>query len=76
MVTLSLLKSVLHNWDDEAAARLLRCCHRAMGPHARLLVAERVVPAANAPSAAKLFDINMLVVVGGRERTEASIASC
>jgi SAM-dependent methyltransferase len=68
---LYLLKSVLHNWDDEAAARLLQCCHRAMGPHARLLVAERVVPADNAPSEAKLFDINMLVVVGGRERTEA-----
>jgi SAM-dependent methyltransferase len=68
---LYLLKSVLHNWDDEAAARLLRCCHRAMRPHARLLVAERVVPADNAPSEAKLFDINMLVVLGGRERTEA-----
>jgi len=37
---------------------------------ARLLLAERVV-SDNAPSEAQLFDINMLVVVGGRERTEA-----
>ena len=66
-----LLKSVVHNWDDEAAERLLKSCRRAMRPGARLLIAERVVPSDNAPSEAKLFDINMLVIVGGRERTEA-----
>jgi SAM-dependent methyltransferase len=65
------LKSVVHNWDDEAAERLLRACRRAMRPDARLLIAERVVPSDNSPSEAKLFDINMLVVVGGLERTEA-----
>ena len=36
----------------------------------RLLLAERVIPPGNLPSEAKLFDINMLVTVGGRERTE------
>ena len=66
-----MLKSVVHNWDDEAAERLLQSCRRAMRPDARLLLAERVVPSDNAPSEAKLFDINMLVIVGGRERTEA-----
>jgi hypothetical protein len=65
-----LLKSVLHNWPDVEAARILQCCRRAMSQHARLLVADRIVPTGNAPSEAKLFDINMLVVVGGRERTE------
>lgn len=39
-----------------------------MPRHARLLIAERVVPDGNAPSEA-VFDINMLVVVGGQERT-------
>jgi SAM-dependent methyltransferase len=66
-----LLKSVLHNWTDADAQRILECCHRAMAPGARLLVAERIVPADAGPSEAKLFDINMLVVLGGRERTEA-----
>jgi len=65
------LKSVLHNWDDEDAGRILRSCRRAMAPSARLLLAERIVPIGNTPSEATLFDINMLVVVGGRERTEA-----
>jgi hypothetical protein len=46
-----------------------------MANDARLLVAERVIPAGNAPSEAKLFDINMLVTVGGRERTEAEYAA-
>jgi SAM-dependent methyltransferase len=64
-----ILKSVVHNWDDEPAKRLLQSCRRAMRPHARLLIAERTVPIGNAPSEAKLFDINMLTIVGGRERT-------
>jgi SAM-dependent methyltransferase len=68
---LFLLKSVMHNWDDDAAERLLQSCRRAMRPDARLLIAERIVPNDNAPSEAKLFDINMLAIVGGRERTEA-----
>jgi hypothetical protein len=68
---LYLLKSVLHNWDDAAAADILGRCRQAMAPHARLLVIERLVAPGNEPSEAKLFDINMLVVAGGRERTEA-----
>ena len=46
-----------------------------MPKHARLLVAERVIPPGNLSSESKLFDINMLVNVGGRERTEAEYAS-
>jgi hypothetical protein len=65
-----LLKSVLHNWDDTDAIRILRACRQAMATQARLLVVERVIPTGNEPAEAKLFDINMLVVVGGQERTE------
>ena len=67
---LYVMKSVLHNWDDTDAERILSTCRAAMAPEARLLVIERVVPAGNVPAEAKLFDINMLVVAGGRERTE------
>jgi hypothetical protein len=65
-----LLKSVLHNWDDDAVLRILRSCREAMPDHAKLLVIERVIPPGNAPAEAKLFDINMLVMLGGQERTE------
>jgi len=67
---LLVLKSVLHNWDDASARRILRTCRRASSLETRLLVIERVIPAGPAPSEAKLFDINMLVTVGGRERTQ------
>jgi O-methyltransferase len=64
------LKSVIHNWDDEAATKILRACRQAMRSDARLIAIERVIPPGNAASEAKLFDINMLVSVGGQERTE------
>ena len=63
---LYVMKSVLHNWEDGDAGRILATCRAAMKPHARLLVIERVVPPGNMPAEAKLFDINMLVVSGGR----------
>lgn len=72
---LYLLKSVIHNWDDGSAAVILRTCAKAMLPDARLLIAERMIPPGNGPSEAKLFDINMLVTVGGRERTQAQYAT-
>jgi len=41
-----------------------------MEAHGRLVLAERVIPMGNTPAEAKLFDINMLVVLGGQERTQ------
>jgi SAM-dependent methyltransferase len=67
---LYIYKSVLHNWDDDDVSRILRTCRRAVSSHSRLLIVERVIPQGNEASEAKLFDINMLVAVGGRERTE------
>lgn len=63
------LKSVLHDWDDERSITILKNCREVMRRGSRLLVIERVVPEGNEPSEAKLFDINMLVVIGGLERT-------
>jgi len=42
-----------------------------MAMDARLLVAERVIPIGERAIGGKLFDINMLVTVGGRLGTEA-----
>jgi O-methyltransferase domain/Dimerisation domain len=67
------LKQVLHDWDDERAGAILRACRAAMGPGARLLVLERTAPELAGPGDAPtlVLDILMLVVTGGRERTEA-----
>lgn len=66
---LYVLKSVLHNWDDDAAVRILAVCRAAIPPSGRLLVVERVIADDARGSEAKLFDINMLVMLGGRERS-------
>ena len=64
-----LLKSVIHDWDDPEAAAILRACRAAVGDKGRLLVVERVVGPPNEPDPAKFSDLNMLVELGGRERT-------
>jgi hypothetical protein len=65
-----LLANVLHDWPDERAGIILENCRRAMGTDSTLLIIEMVVPPGNEPSAAKLLDLEMLVVTGGRERSE------
>jgi hypothetical protein len=64
-----LLRHILHDWDDDQAARILRNVRAAMGDGGRVLVVETVIPPGNDPSFAKLLDLNMLVLFGGRERT-------
>lgn len=66
-----ILKNILHDWDEERSVAILQNCQRAMGKTAKLLVIEGVVPKGNSRSPAKIQDINMLVMTGGRERTEA-----
>ncbi len=70
-----LLKSVLHDWPDHRSAVILRNCRRAMPEHAKLLIVERIISARLKPSLEHQVmawsDLNMLVVLGGRERTEA-----
>jgi hypothetical protein len=70
-----LLANVLHDWPDERAGLILENCRRAMGPGSRLLIIEMIVPPGNEPSAAKLLDLEMMVVTGGRERREEEFRS-
>jgi SAM-dependent methyltransferase len=67
---LHLLKQIVHDWDDERATRLLQNCHRALSPAGKLLLVEMVIPPENQPSPAQAMDLNMMVLLGGRERTE------
>jgi SAM-dependent methyltransferase len=72
---LHLLKQIIHDWDDDRATLLLKNCHRALAPAGKLLLVEMVIPPDNQPSPAQAMDINMLVVLGGRERTEQDYQS-
>jgi hypothetical protein len=64
------LKQVIHDWDDAPAVAILRNVRKAIRPEGRLLLLEFVIPPANEPSLSKVFDLGMLVLTGGRERTE------
>ncbi len=66
-----LMRHIIHDWDDDKARTILRNCRKMMAPSARLLLVETVIPAGNEPCFAKLLDLNMLVLPGGLERTEA-----
>ena len=68
------LKSVLHDWDDDRCVAILRSCRAAMDDTARLVIVELSLPERMTPSAqmlsAALLDLIMLAYAGGRERTE------
>lgn len=68
------LSRVIHDWDDADATTILANCRRAMAPGARLVLVERILPERiEAGLAARLVatsDVHMMVMNGGRERTE------
>jgi hypothetical protein len=69
------LKWIIHDWEDEECVAILRTCREAMGPEAVVLVIERDLGPPNENPAAKISDLNMLVMPGGRERTREEYAA-
>jgi ubiquinone/menaquinone biosynthesis C-methylase UbiE len=65
------LKWIIHDWTDEQCVTILKNCHRAMAKSGVVLIVETVIPEGNEPSFGKFMDLNMLVMTGGRERTES-----
>ena len=70
-----IMKHILHDWDDARASRILENIHHAARPGARLLLLEAVLAPGNAPHFGKWIDIEMLLLPGGRERTEEEYRS-
>lgn len=67
------LSRVIHDWEDAEAAVILGNCRRAMPRGGKVLLLERVVPRAVTSEAARsllISDLTMMVMNGGRERTE------
>lgn len=72
---LYLLKQILHDYGDVEVRALLARIQAAAAPGARLLVLEMPLPEPGEPSDAALVDLNMLVLLGGRERSRADYAA-
>ncbi len=64
------LSTILHDWDDEHATRILRTIRAAAPADARLLVIDAVVPPGNEPGGGKWLDLLMLALARGKERDE------
>ena len=65
------LGTILHDWDDEHATRILRTIRASADDGARLILLESVIEPGNEPDGAKWLDLLMLTIADGRERDEA-----
>ena len=66
-----LMKNIIHDWPDDDAVRILRNVRNAVEPGAKLLLLENVLPERSSSHIGMLLDLEMLVAVGGKERTHA-----
>jgi len=64
-----LLKQILHDWNNEQCRTILANCARRLAAGGRIYIVEMIIPDDNSPSFASLMDLNMMVMLPGRERS-------
>lgn len=64
-----MMKMILHDWSDQECVKILSNIHVSSPEHAKVLIAEHIVPDPETPHFSKLFDIHMMCVASGKERT-------
>lgn len=69
LADIHILKHIIHDWDDEQSVRILSNCARALRKNGRVILIERALSEHKPPSRTSLADLNMLVLLPGRERT-------
>jgi SAM-dependent methyltransferase len=65
------MRWIIHDWDDQKSIRILKNIRRVIPENGKLILAEAVVPENVQPHYSKFFDLIMLTITGGRERTES-----
>lgn len=70
-----ILRSILHDWDDEEAVRILQNVRRAIPDSGRILVIDDLIPSGLGTELEKLIDLNMMTVLRGRERTREEVST-
>jgi ubiquinone/menaquinone biosynthesis C-methylase UbiE len=63
------MKWIIHDWNDELSITILKNIRKQISPNGRVIIFDTVVPDTNEPDFSKFFDLNMLVMTGGKERT-------
>lgn len=70
-----LLSAVIHDWDDNEAVAILANVRSAMAPSARAWIVELELPPHDGASLERAYDLLMLTLGGGRERTRAQFTT-
>jgi hypothetical protein len=68
------MKWIIHDWNDELAITILKNVRNEIPRDGRVIIVDCVVPENNEPDFSKFFDLNMMVMTGGKERTEKEFA--
>ena len=64
------MKHIIHDWDDAKATVILKNVRAVLPQAGRVILLEAVIPPGNDPGFGKVLDLEMLVLAGGKERTE------
>jgi O-methyltransferase domain/Dimerisation domain len=64
-----IMKMILHDWSDDECVNILSNIYRSSPKHGRLFIAEHLTPGPEKPHFSKLFDIHMMCVSSGKERS-------
>jgi len=72
-----IMKNIIHDWDDDRALTILRNIHQVLRATrgGRVILLESVVQPGGGPDFAKMIDLEMMVLPGGRERTAEEYGS-
>lgn len=65
------MRHIIHDWDDKKSLKILENCNAVMAAGNKLLLVESVIPPGNDPFMGKFLDLTMMLIPGGKERTEA-----
>jgi hypothetical protein len=69
-----IMKHIIHDWSDEKALTILNNCRKHGRGQTKIILVEAVLTPGDEPGFAKLLDLEMLLLPGGRERAEAEFA--
>jgi hypothetical protein len=64
-----IMKMILHDWSDDECVKILSNIHQRSSNEGTVFIAEHMIPGPEKPHFSKLFDIHMMCVATGRERT-------
>src|SRR5215213_9811401 len=68
------MKWIIHDWNDERAITILKNIRNQVQSNGKVIIVDAVVPENNEPDFSKFFDLNMMVMTGGKAPTEKEFA--